>query len=152
MSAISNIIDAASHRERAAWLSLIAMAAAFGPYFTWMAIHPPSAPLPDLSTMATFVAAVVVQVIILAVGHAWFALARPDDARAPADERDRAIELRSTKAAYYVLITGIVLVACVMPFSVSGWKLINAAIAAVVLAEFVHYTLVVWSYRRGVDV
>lgn len=150
VSMITNILDEASHRERAAWLALTATAAAFGPYFVWMSIHPPTAPLPDLRTMATLVVAVVVQVIILVAGHIWFAVARPADARAPADERDRAIEARSIRSAYYVLISGVVMVGCVLPFSMTDWRLINAAIAVVVLAETTHYGLVVWSYRRGI--
>jgi uncharacterized membrane protein len=149
MSTFHAILDSTSHRERAAWLHLIAKGAGYGPYFTLMALQPPTAPLPDVRTMGLFAAAVVVQVIVLAIGHALLALVRPADARAPADERDRAVELRSTKIAYFVLITGMILVGVVMPFSTGGWKLINSAIAAIVIAEFVHYALVIWGYRRG---
>jgi hypothetical protein len=99
--------------------------------------------------MGAFAVTVVVQVLVLGVGHAWLALARPEEARAQADERDRAVELRSMKIAYLVLITGMILVGVVMPFSSSGWKLINSAIGAIVLAEIAHYGFVVWSYRRG---
>jgi hypothetical protein len=125
------------------------MSVSYGPYFTLMALQPPTAPLPDLRTMAAFAVTVIVQVIVLAIGHAWLALVRPAEARAAADERDRAVELRSVKVAYLVLITGMILVGVVLPFSSSGWKLINSAIAAIVLAEIAHYGLVVWSYRRG---
>ena len=149
MSMIPSILESTSHRERAAWLHLVAMSVSYGPYFTLMALHPPTAPLPDLRTMGAFAVTVIVQVIVLAVGHAWLALVRPAEARAAADERDRAVELRSMKVAYLVLMTGMILVGVVMPFSSSGWKLINSAIAAIVLAEIVHYGLVVWSYRRG---
>ena len=149
MSITHSILESTSHRERAAWLHLVAMGISYGPYFTLMTLQPPTAPLPDLRTMGTFAVTVIVQVIVLAVGYAWLALARPAEARVAADERDRAVELRSMKVAYLVLITGMILVGVVMPFSVSGWKLINAAIGAIVLAEIAHYGLVVWSYRRG---
>lgn len=149
MSIIHSIFESTSHRERAAWLHLVAMTIAYGPYFTLMSLDPPTAPLPDLRTMSAFAATVVVQIIVLAVGHAWLALFRPAEAKAPADERDRAVELRSMKMAYLVLITGAILVGIVMPFSTGGWKLINSAIGAIVLAEVVHYGLVIWSYRRG---
>jgi len=125
------------------------MGVSYGPYFTLMALRPPTAPLLDLRTMGAFAVTVVVQVLVLGVGHAWLALARPEEARAEADERDRAVELRSMKIAYLVLITGVILVGVVMPFSSSGWKLINSAIGAIVLAEIAHYGFVVWSYRRG---
>lgn len=149
MSTIHFIFESTSHRERAAWLHLVAMTISYGPYFTLMSLDPPTAPLPDLRTMSAFAATVVVQIIVLAVGHAWLALVRPAEAKAPADERDRAVELRSMKIAYLVLITGMIMVGVVMPFSSSGWKLINSAIGAIVLAEVVHYGLVIWSYRRG---
>ena len=149
MSIVHSIFESTSHRERAAWLHLVAMGVSYGPYFTLMALRPPTAPLPDLRTMGAFTVTVVVQVIVLGVGHAWLALARPEEARAEADERDRAVELRSMKIAYLVLITGMILVGVVMPFSSSGWKLINSAIGAIVIAEIAHYGFVVWSYRRG---
>jgi hypothetical protein len=66
------------------------------------------------------------EVIVLAIGHALLALVRPADTRAPAGERDRAVELRSTKIAYSVRITGMILVGIAMPFSAGGWKLIVA--------------------------
>jgi len=99
--------------------------------------------------MGAFAVTVVVHVLVLGIGHAWLALASPEEARAEADERDRAVELRSMKIAYLVLITGVILVGVVMPFSSSGWKLINSAIGAIVIAEISHYGFVVWSYRRG---
>jgi hypothetical protein len=55
---------------------------------------------------------------------------------------------RSVTCAYYVLITGMILVGCVMPFNSGGWTIINAAILMIVVAELVHYGTVVFSYRR----
>lgn len=138
------------YREKVAWLSLIAMAVTFGPYFTVMALAPPAEPMPDLRTMAWFAGTAVTQVLILGLGHLVLRLKSPADARVPADERDRAIARRSISAAYYVLIVGMILVGIVMPFNKAGWQLINAAIMMIVLAEVVHYGVSVWSYRRGV--
>jgi len=138
------------YREKVAWLSLVAIAVTFGPYFAMLALAPPpEAPLPNLRLMRLFGATVVAQALILGAGHLVFRLRAPDDARAPADERDRAIERRSVRVAYYVLITGIILVGCIMPFNAIGWTLVNAAVAAIVVAELVHYGIAVWSYRRG---
>ena len=55
---------------------------------------------------------------------------------------------RSISSAYYVLIAGMIVVGCVMPFSASGWSIINAALVMIVAAEVVHYGVVVLSYRR----
>jgi uncharacterized membrane protein len=87
-------------------------------------------------------------VIILSAGHIYLALRRPQEARTPPDERDRAISTRSITAAYYVLIVGMIIVGCVMPFSSGGWRIINAAVFMIVLAELVHYGATVFSYRQ----
>ena len=72
----------------------------------------------------------------------------PEDARVPPDERDLAIVRRSISSAYYVLIGGMIVVGCVMPFNSGGWSIINAALLMIVAAELVHYGVVIASYRR----
>jgi len=55
---------------------------------------------------------------------------------------------RSTTFAYYVLIFGMIQVGVVMPFTSSGWTIINAALFTIVAAEVVRYGVMVLSYRR----
>ena len=137
------------YREKIAWLSLIAMAVTFGPYFTIVAAGPPPGEaLPNLRQLGLFAVAAIVQMLILGVGHLYLRRRSPQEARTPPDERDRAIMRRSISSAYYVLIAGMILVGCVMPFSSSGWTIINAALVMIVAAEVVHYGVVVFSYRR----
>ena len=64
------------------------------------------------------------------------------------DERDRAIDGRATRTAYFILLTGMILVGMVMPFNNGGWKLVNTALLGIVLAETARYALIVISYRR----
>jgi hypothetical protein len=135
------------YREKTAWLSLIAMAIAFVPYFAITAAHSRPA-VPNLRQLALFAVAAIVQMIILGIGHAYLSHGSPEEARTPPDERDAAIMRRSISFAYYILIGGMILVGCVMPFNSSGWTIINAALVMIVLAEIVHYGVVVVSYRR----
>ena len=135
------------HQEKTSWLSLIAIVLTFGPYFAVVANTPPR-PLPDLHMLIWFAMAVVAQIVVQIVGHVWFAVRSPEDASTPADERDHAIQRRSISWAYYVLMVGMILVGCVMPFNSSGWAIINAAIFMIVVAEVVHYGMMVFSYRR----
>jgi hypothetical protein len=65
-----------------------------------------------------------------------------------ADERDRAIDARGTRTAYFVLLTGTVVVGMIMPFGRSGWEVVNAALLAVVLAETTRNIMIVIGYRR----
>jgi hypothetical protein len=137
------------YREKVAWLSLTAMALTFGPYFTLVATNRhPGAELPNLPQLGLFAATVALQALILLIGHLVLRRGSPEEARTPRDERDRAIEHRSITSAYYVLISGMILVGCVMPFSSGGWTIINAAIFMIVVAELVHYGIVVLNYRR----
>ncbi len=146
---IADIPESMSHREKVAWLSLGAMLVTFGPYLVWVGVRPPAQPLPDLPSLALFAAVAACQVLILTIGRLWLRVRSPEEASAPADERDRAISHRSVATAYYVLIAGVILVGCVMPFTKNGWELVNGAIAAIVLAQVVHYGVAIWAYRRG---
>jgi|SRR6202041_3243485 len=136
------------YREKTAWLSLLAMAITFGPYFTMTATHLlPSEPMPNLRQLALFAATAIVEMVILGVGHLYLRRRSTEEARMPLDERDQTIMRRSVSSAYYVLIAGMILVGCVMPFNSNGWSIINAALFMIVAAEVVHYGVVVFSYR-----
>lgn len=137
------------YREKTAWLSLLAMLLTFGPYFALTATHIlPTEPMPNLRLLGWFALTAIVQMLILGIGHLYLRRSSAQEARLPLDERDQAIMRRSVSSAYYVLIAGMILVGCVMPFSSSGWSIINAALFMIVAAEIVHYGVVVVSYRR----
>ena len=64
-----------------------------------------------------------------------------------ADERDRAIEARATRIAYYALMVGAVLAGMVMPFNNGGWRIVNTALLAIVIAERLRNVLIMRAYR-----
>jgi hypothetical protein len=136
------------YREKIAWLSLAAMCVTFGPYFVWVATRSLPDALPDLQQLGLYAVAAVAQMVILGIGRIYLRRGSPLDVGMMPDERDRAIEGVSIRSAYYVLIGGMILVGCVMPFRSSGWSIIHAALAMIVAAEVVHYGTVVYSYRR----
>lgn len=136
-----------SFREKIAWLTLVTMVVAYGVYF---GILGPAARFGRSSLFDiiwTFGAVVTTQAIVVIIGSIVLAVNARGEARAPADERDRAIARRSASIAYYVLLVGVVVVGMVMPFSDPPWKIINAALAAVVVAELVRNAVVLLSYR-----
>jgi hypothetical protein len=138
------------YREKVAWLSLVAICIAFVPYFAHEAeVARAAHGVPSVQQVLLFSWAVVVQVAVLAAGHAYFRVRTPEEATAPPDERDRAIARRSITWAYAVVVAGMILVGCLMPFQGAGrWLIINAALLVIVLAELVRYGAVVFSYRR----
>ncbi len=137
------------YREKIAWLSLIAMTVAYVPYFAIInAGYLPPRPLPDLRQIGFLCAVSVARVLILGIGYLLIRHGSPQEARIPPDERDRAIDSRSVAIAYYVLMAGMILVGCFMPFSTSGWPIVNATIFMIVVAEVVRYGIAVVNYRR----
>jgi hypothetical protein len=139
-----------SYREKLAWLSLTAMALTFGPYFAFAGRSAEmDKPMPNLHLLWLFAIAAGVQMAIQGIGRLWLRHKEQLEGNLqPPDERDRVIEYRSVRAAYGVLIAGMILVGCVMPFNSSGWRIINTALAMIVAAEVVHYATAVFSYRR----
>jgi predicted type IV restriction endonuclease len=137
------------YREKIVWLSLFAIAVAFIPYFTYVAITPTASEgLPNVRQLILYAIAAGVQMSILLGGRMWLAARSPEDAKIPADERDQAISRNAIRASYFVLMAGTILVGVVMPFTHSGWQIVNAALFMIVLAEVVNYSIAAISYRR----
>lgn len=136
-------------REKIAWVTLATMAVAYGVYFSMLASAARAGPPPVVNMLVLFAGVTIAQVIAIAIIMAVLAIRTHREANAPADERDRAIARRGASVAYFVLIVGMILVGVVMPFSEPSWKIINAALLALVLAEATRYILVILSYRRG---
>ncbi len=138
-----------SYREKIAWVSLIAMALPYGFYFTMVSLNAPvGQDLPNLPMLRLFVITALTHAIILGVGYVYLRKKSPQDARAPLDERDIAIKHRAIKSAYYVLIAGMILVGCIMPFTESGWSIVNPALLMIVISLVVCDSLIVYNYRK----
>ena len=141
-----------AYREKIAWLTLLTTVAAYSTYFAAVAwiLAPDGAGTPALLPMLMLFGAVtIVQAVIVAVASGVIAVRAQRTGEDRSDERDRAIGRRATSLAYFVLMAGVILVGIVMPFGDARWKIANAALAAIVVAEAVRYTLVILGYRRG---
>ncbi len=136
------------YKEKSAWLALIAMLVAYIPFFAYAAVAPPGSP-PYLKMLAALAAVSVLRLLILGVGHLVLRLGSPEDARTPADERDKVIGHRAASTAYYLLMAAALGIGCFMPFYTGGWDIVRATILAVVAVEIVRCALIVVGYRRG---
>jgi hypothetical protein len=126
-----------SFREKSAWISLLSMAGIYGVYF-WSVIRHGGGSLFG-GLLGTIIAVVAVQVVLTVAVSVW----KPTDANAPRDERDKLIELRSTRVAYAGLATGIA-IACFFEGSSA-----NALLFILVTAEIVRSGSQIVQYRRG---
>jgi hypothetical protein len=131
-------------REQFAWVWLLTLVVTYAAYFTAVQL---TGDAPFMVRIIMFAAATIAQVVIIAVASTVIALRHRNELSG--DERDRAIEHRATTVAYSVLIVGMILVGCILPFSQSGWELFNAAVFVIALAEIVRHALIVTFYRRG---
>lgn len=91
----------------------------------------------------------VFHALIMAVGAGALALAAHRDANEKADERDRAIDRRASSVAYLAMMCGIILVGVVAPFSAPAYKIVNAALAVIVICEIIRQIMIILGYRRG---
>lgn len=138
-----------AYREKIAWLSLVAMVVAYTLYFSIAGPMMHGGGQSSVSFVVLLAAILTTQAIVAVVGSLIIAIRSGREARAPADERDRAIARRGAAVAYFVLMVGMIIVGCVMPAREEGWHLINAALFMLAVAETVRYGLIVTSYRRG---
>ena len=136
-------------REKLAWSSLVAMIVAYGAYFVLAAplIARGDATLPAFAWLIGGVLAA--QCLVEIVARIAVAIHAGREALAAADERDRAIARRGAAHAYFLLVIGMLLVGCALPFVEAGPLLLNAALFALFVAEATRYGTIVHSYRRG---
>mgnify|MGYP003584163563 CR=1 FL=1 len=138
-----------AYREKLAWLTLGAMLVAYGIYFTWLGLALRQGEPSLLGILLPFGIIAGTQGIVVLIASAILSARARREGQAPADERDRAIARRGASVAYYVLLVGMILVGVVMPFTEPAWKVVNAALLAIVTAEAVSLILIILSYRRG---
>lgn len=134
--------------EKIAWLAIMAMTLCYGGYFIAVYRAEQDGTATFLRFFLLLGIASLIRALIEGVGQAVIALRSPEG-RAKPDERDRAIGRRGAAVAYYVLMTGMVIVGMFMPFTNSSWQIVNAALFSLALSELVRCIIVVRSYRRG---
>lgn len=138
-----------SFQEKSLWVSLLGLLLAFGGYFysTVATLLPTTAAKDVLPEQAgLFIAATLVLVAILVVGHVVIALL---DHRAETDERDRSIELRGERYGSYVLASGVFFALCTALITEGNAVMAHVLLGAWVLAQGVEIISQLVMYRRG---
>ncbi len=150
-----------SFREKSAWICLVITLVVFVPYFlqVFAPLGRGELRLGLGNVLSAFIAMSVLQVLLSVVFHVALAL---HDRNEAGDERDRAIESKSIRVAYYVLVTTCFLAGFGM-FVLGGLSSVPALASSlqayllmsqvllfcIVLAETAQYVTQVVSYRRG---
>jgi hypothetical protein len=133
-------------REKSAWISLVSMCGIYGVYF-WSVIQagPRAGGFHFGGLLETIIALVVVQIgLSIAV-----AIVTPKEAQAPRDERDKLIDLKATRIAYFGLASGVVLACFFGAFNPPIILDINALLFVLVAAEVLRSSCQIVQYRRS---
>jgi H+/Cl- antiporter ClcA len=137
-----------SFREKSAWINFVLLLA-FGIYFGNVAAHLLDPARSHANYLQLFVLLVVAIVVLEIITHAVIAFRSPREARTPIDERERLIELRSTRPAFYVLLVGAFLSVGTIHMGASTWVLAHCVLFAIWIAELTRYGSQLYHYRRG---
>ena len=135
-----------SFREKTAWISVISMAGIYGYYFWTVFQHGQHRGRFLMGSLLWTVIAVVVLQTVLTVAVAIYS---PREAKAPCDERDKLIELRSMRVAYAGLATSVAM-ACF--FGAMSPPIIfntNSLLFILVTTEIMRSGCQIIQYRRG---
>ena len=131
--------------EKRAWLSLWTMCPGYLVYFAIQIAYPELTPT-VLSRFGLLALVAGLHAVGYVAGLLVMKARDPDDGQV--DERDRVIDARATRAAYFLLLTGMLLCGMVMPFTESGWKVVNTALLFIVASEALRDVLTVRGYRQ----
>ena len=138
-----------SFREKSTWISFVLLLAISIPFF-YQFVRIESGSTSSEGSFHLFLALVIVFIVGEIVLHAIIAMQSPRDARAPKDERERLIDLKATRVAFFVLMTGALLVIVMVHFPVDRLEILQALLLSVVVAELTMLGARIVYYRRAV--
>jgi hypothetical protein len=94
-----------SFREKSAWISFFCLLI-FGGLYAWHSVRGEFFRVRGIGPMV-FVFGTMAALVALEIGlHVALAIRSPKEARTPKDERERLIDLRASRVAFYVLFAG----------------------------------------------
>jgi hypothetical protein len=136
-----------SFREKSAWISFVLVATGSAIYFRGIAevLMGHARPGGQFHLFFGLVAGLVALEVIL---HLVVVLQAPKDAKAPRDERDRLIQLKATRNAFYVLLPAAFASIGTMHLGADVWDMAHAVLAAIVAAELARFGSQMLYYRR----
>src|SRR5439155_15181426 len=141
-----------SFREKSAWISLASLLIVFAIYF-WniariLAGRGPLAPVVPL--FFSLLAALIIAEVVL---HLLIAIRSPKEARTPKDERERLIELKATRVAFFVLLVGALFSIWTMHLRLrdprdGAWLMGHCVLFSLFVAGLVKFGSQIMLYRR----
>lgn len=136
-----------SFREKSAWTSfccLLAVAA----FWLRSVIRTEVYHVREANPMFGFLSLLVVFVLAEIVLHIVIAWGDPKQAQTPRDERERLIDLRAARVAFYVLTAGAWLSISTLHLQFDRLRMSDTMLGAIVVAELAKFATQIVLYRR----
>lgn len=129
-------------REKSAALTLASLIL-FAGLYGWRVLR---GPMDAHQAVRLLVSLILIQCVVLIIAHILAAIRRRPEAL---DERDRLVELRGPRNAYFVLVCGVVGVMALALVGAPAVSLVHALMAALVTAEVVRFASQLVYYRTA---
>jgi small-conductance mechanosensitive channel len=138
-----------SFREKTAWVTLLAIIIVSLMY--WLHVPNLLDPHPGAWVLHAMAASIAAYIVIEVVAWIVLRVKYPQDARTPRDERERLIDLKAIRVAYYVFIVGAI-GGMFITLHVVGAHVIGLGMVifiAFVLSQIVKHAARIVYFRRG---
>ena len=138
-----------SFREKTAWITLLAIVAVSLMY--WFHMPNPFVPGPAPRVLHAMGASLAAYLIIELASWLLLRWRYPQDARAPRDERERLIDLRALRVAYYAfVVTAMAGIFVTLHLAGTGPVAVGMAVfMGFVLSQISKHAARILLYRRG---
>lgn len=138
----------ASFEEKSVWVQLVSLVVVLGSYFAIAALMVSNGTTAMIAFVPLFIAAVVLLVVVLTVGHVVIAIAGRPDGR---DERDRQIEWRAESNSSWILGAGVITAIAGLIVAVEPVWIAHLLLFSMLLAEVARFIFQIIYYRRGME-
>ena len=143
------VLNNMSFREKSTWISFLLLLAISFPFF-YQFVRIERGLTNSRASFHLFLLLVIVFVVGEIVLHALIVMQSPRDARVPKDERERLIDLKAMRVAFFALLAGTLMVIVLVHFPVDRFAILQALLFAVVVAELAMLGARLFYYRRDV--
>jgi uncharacterized membrane protein HdeD (DUF308 family) len=136
-----------SFEEKSIWISLLTISLIFGYYFVRIVQMVSQDDINVAQSIVLLISVIVMVIIVEVVFHIIITLKDRPEAL---DERDRLIELKATRNAYFVLVFGIFLPIVGIAAQVRPFIVAHVIMFIFVLSEITKFLTQLFYYRRGI--